>query len=233
MNKYSDMVESTFKIIEAGEKDQFLATLEFSWGEGDFKNKNDRTYPFEKVWKPAVETFENKVKASVVPGQSDHPMLSSNTQLASVSHILQKIWLEGKKAFARASILKTSKGVDLLRVLKSGVTLGASLRGMGEVDAQGNVKPGLTIQTVDLVLNPSFKDAKIGINNIVQESVILGEGCGHLSFDEKRMAGVHSGRQMLKENKRGKRTKEEGKLFTEAVVAGYMGTFEEWKERDA
>lgn len=203
MNKYSDMFESEFTIKEAGEKDQFLATLEFSWGEGDEKNKNGRTYPFEKVWKPAVEGLGEKVKSSVVPGQSDHPMLSSNTQLANVSHILSKIWLEGKRAYARASLLKTSKGKDLLRVLKSGVTLGSSLRGLGEMDAQGFVKPGLVISTVDLVLSPSFKDAKIGINNIVQESTILEPGSGELSVQEKKMAGIYSGRQMLKENKIG------------------------------
>jgi len=301
MDKFEDIFEAKIEITESKD-DQVLATIKFPWGRADVENKNKRTYPFA-IFKTAVEKLAEKIKRAYVPGQTDHPLMGGGTRLGDVSHILKNVWLKDKVAYAEADILKTSKGQDVLRVIKSGVSIGASLRGFGEVGSDGKVKKGLEIVSVDLVASPSFGDhARVGVDKIVIESTILDEAffslrdnlqteivkkfgkefwvvdfsdkevvfrkentsgfkkisyttkgddleltgeavsverkvqyeSQELSVEEKKMAGIYSGRQMLKENKRGERTKEEGKLFIEAVVAGYLSTFEKWKEeRDA
>jgi hypothetical protein len=79
---------------------------------------------------------------------------------------------ENKVAWARASILDTQKGRDTLKIIKSGVTIGASLRGFGEVDKEGKVKPGLQVKTVDLVVDPSFgADARVDQSSVIESYI--------------------------------------------------------------
>lgn len=298
MNKFEDLFEAKIE-IEESKDDQVLARIKFPWGKADSENKNKRTYPFE-IFKTAVEKLSEKIKRAYIPGMLDHPLMGGGTRLGDVSHILKSVWLKDKVAWAEADILKTSKGKDSLRVIKSGVQMGASLRGFGEVK-NGKVQKGLEIASVDLVANPSFgDDTKVGVNNIVIESIILNEeffslrdslqteivkefgkqywvvdfsdkevvfrkegtegykkisyktkgddleltgeavavtrkiqyeGIGELSNEELRLAGIYAPKARLMEQKVGQRTKEEGRLFTEAVVSGFLGTFDQWKEK--
>lgn len=230
MKDFLDLFESKIE-IEESENDQVLARIKFPWGKADSENKNKRTYPFE-IFKTAVEKLSEKIKRAFVPGQTDHPLMGAGTRLGDVSHILKSVWLKDKVAWAEADILKTTKGKDVLRVIKSGVSMGASLRGYGEVGSDGKLKKGLEIASVDLVANPSFgDDAKIGVNNIVIESTILERGIGKLSLEEKQMAGTFSGRQMLKEGEFQKRSKEDRQNFLEAVTADFEGNYADWKKK--
>ncbi len=226
MKKFEDLFESEVEIAES-ENDQVLATIKFPWGRADKENKNKRFYPFE-IFKNAVEKLAEKIKWAFVPGQTDHPLMGGSTRLGDVSHILKNVWLKDKVAWAEADLLKTSKGKDILRVIKSGCPMGASLRGIGEVGSDGKIKKGLEILTVDLVSNPSFgADAEVGVHNIVHESTILEPGIGKLSFEEKRLAGVHSG---LIESKIEKRSKEDTQCYQEYLLSGGKKTFLEWQE---
>jgi len=177
MDKFQDVFECEPWLQEAKGKDpKFLGTLVFPWGKSDTKNKNGRTYPHE-VLSSAVKALNDRIKASPVPGMADHPPQGSGTQLSGVSHILTKVWLDKDKvARAEAKILPTQKGKDALTVIKSNVRIGASLRGYGQVDKAGTVKPGVDIRGVDLVVDPSFgANATITQQNVFESESYMPE----------------------------------------------------------
>ena len=175
MNKYNDIFESTHRWTEAKDPN-YLGTLIFSWGRSDVFNKNHRYYP-HKIFTDAVNALNTRIGEVNVPGQVDHPLGGGSTRLGDVSHILTKVWMdENKVAWAEAKFLKTQKAKDALEVIRSNVPIGASLRGFGEVDKDGKVKPGLEIKTVDLVVNPSFgADARIDKSSVIESYVPEGE----------------------------------------------------------
>jgi hypothetical protein len=228
MNKFEDLFESKIE-IEESKDDQVLARIRFPWGRADTENKNKRTYPFE-IFKTAIEKLSEKIKRAYVPGTLDHPLLGGATRLGDVSHILKSVWLKDKTAYAEADILKTSKGKDVLAVIKSGVAMGASLRGFGEVK-NGKVQKGLEIASVDLVANPSFgQDAQVGIHNICLESTILEPGVGELSFEEKKMAGVGREARIIAEKLDVKIDRTDSRLYEEYMMAGGKESFVNWKK---
>lgn len=233
MAEFKDIFESEVT-IEESENDQVLAKIKFPWARADKANKNNRTYPFE-IFKTAVEKLSEKIKRAFIPGQTDHPILGGSTRLGDVSHILKSVWMKDKVAYAEADILKTTKGKDVLRVIKSGVSMGASLRGFGEIGSDGKVKKGLEITTVDLVANPSFgADAEITQANVMESTILEPiTGCGELSLEEKKMAGVFAGKRRANmENKiRQKATPTELHHYQEYVSSGGVGDFAYWKNK--
>lgn len=239
MDKYFDIYETKVDIaeLEEGKNKDVLAVLEFPFGVSGKINLNKRYYP-DQVWKDAINGLDKKIQASFVPGTAGHPMGGAGTPLKDVSHILTKVWVdENKKGWARATVLNTEPGRTTMTVLKSGTKkIGASLRGFGETDSNGAVKRGLELKTIDLVIDPSFaQDATLTPANII-ESTIIGEAkeqgetdIGNLSQDELRVAGSHI-KARLTEGKVGQRTKQEGSLFCEYIVAGGGLSFEDWKK---
>jgi len=229
MKEINELIGCKIEILES-KKEGVLAKIKFPFGKADTVNKNNRCYPLE-VFSTAVKNLGEKIKSAFVPGMADHPVGVSGTQLSGISHILTDVWLENGKAWASANILSTSKGSDILKVLKSGVQMGSSLRGSGEVDKNGMVKPGLVIDSVDLVCNPSFSDdARVGIDNIVCESTILEKGSGTLSNEEKKNAGVYNPRATIMENKIENRSKTDSKHYREHLESGGKLSFEDWKK---
>ena len=190
MDIYKDIFESVVKVVESKDKKSgFLDDIEFPWGRSDVFNKNHRYYP-HKTFASAVSELNTRIGKANVPGQVDHPLGSGGTRLGDVSHILTKVWMgENKVAWARASILDTQKGRDTLKIIKSGVAIGASLRGFGEIDSSGKVKSGLQVKTVDLVVDPSFgADARVDQSSVI-ESYIADE---KYEFSEDDLTAVTS-----------------------------------------
>lgn len=188
MEKFQDVVESTIRLKEAKDP-KSLGTLEFPWGRSDEENKNGRTYP-HGVLAPAVAALGKRIESAKVAGQSDHPLGGGGTRLSDVSHVLDAVWMDGKTAMARASILDTQKGRDALTVINSDVKIGASLRGFGEVK-NGKVQPGLEVRGIDLVMNPSFPTASIDKASVI-ESYMPGEE-GISAEDQAKIGKALSG----------------------------------------
>ena len=169
--EYKDVVESQlYELVEA-KGTAFLSKWKFSFGKSDVVNKNNRYYP-KKIFTSAVESLNTRIQKNPIPGMTDHPLGGGNTRLSDVSHVLLKTWMENGVAWAETGILDTTRGKDTLKILKSNIPIGASLRGFGEVDSSGKVKPGLEIRTVDLVCDPSFgPDATITQANVIESYI--------------------------------------------------------------
>jgi hypothetical protein len=93
-----------------------------------------------------------------VLGEVDHPT-NLRINLDRVSHMITEMWLDGPDGYGKMKILPTPMGNLVRTMLESGVKLGVSSRGSGNVnEADGNVSD-FDIVTVDIVAQPSAPNA--------------------------------------------------------------------------
>jgi hypothetical protein len=71
-------------------------------------------------------------------GELDHPE-SSVINLQNVSHLISEYWWDGDNVMGKIEILPTPAGNILKELVKAGVTVGVSSRGMGSLEQNGNV----------------------------------------------------------------------------------------------
>ena len=126
--------------------------------QGGVKNANQRVYPVNEITK-AVGTIMEQVKGGYsVLGEVDHPD-DLKINLDRVSHMITDMWMDGPNGFGTLKILPTPMGNRVKTMLESGVKLGVSSRGSGNVnEANGHVSD-FEIITVDVVAQPSAPSA--------------------------------------------------------------------------
>jgi hypothetical protein len=125
--------------------------------QGDIRNANQRVYSSQEIGK-AVKTLNEQIAGGYsVLGEVDHPA-DLRINLDRVSHMITKMWMDGPNGYGKLKLLPTPMGQLIQTMLESGVKLGVSSRGSGEVDGQGNVQ-GFEIITVDVVAQPSAPGA--------------------------------------------------------------------------
>ncbi len=125
--------------------------------QGDIRNQNQRVYSSQEIGK-AVKTLNEQIAGGYsVLGEVDHPA-DLRINLDRVSHMITKMWMDGPNGYGKLKILPTPMGKLIETMLTSGVKLGVSSRGSGEVDSSGNVQ-GFEIITVDVVAQPSAPGA--------------------------------------------------------------------------
>ena len=125
--------------------------------QGDIRNANQRVYSSQEIGK-AVKTLNEQISGGYsVLGEVDHPQ-DLKINLDRVSHMITKMWMDGPNGYGKLKILPTPMGQLVQTMLESGVKLGVSSRGSGEVDGSGNVQ-GFEIITVDVVAQPSAPGA--------------------------------------------------------------------------
>ncbi len=125
--------------------------------QGDIRNANQRVYSSQEIGR-AVKTLNEQISGGYsVLGEVDHPQ-DLKINLDRVSHMITKMWMDGPNGYGKLKILPTPMGQLIQTMLESGVKLGVSSRGSGEVDGNGNVQ-GFEIITVDVVAQPSAPGA--------------------------------------------------------------------------
>ena len=127
--------------------------------QGGVKNANQRVYPVSEISR-AVNTLNDQIKGGYsVLGEVDHPE-GLNVNLDRVSHMLNGMWMDGPNGHGKLKILPTPMGLLVKTMLESGVKLGVSSRGSGNVkeDGSGQVSE-FEIITVDIVAQPSAPGA--------------------------------------------------------------------------
>ena len=125
--------------------------------QGDIRNANQRVYSSQEIGR-AVKTLNEQISGGYsVLGEVDHPQ-DLRINLDRVSHMITKMWMDGPNGYGKLKILPTPMGQLVKTMLESGVKLGVSSRGSGEVDNSGNVQ-GFEIITVDVVAQPSAPGA--------------------------------------------------------------------------
>jgi hypothetical protein len=125
--------------------------------QGGVRNANQRVYPVNEIGR-AVKTLNDQISEGYsVLGEVDHPE-GLNINLDRVSHMINECWMDGPNGYGKLKILPTPMGQLVKTMLESGVKLGVSSRGSGEVDGSGDVSD-FEIITVDVVAQPSAPGA--------------------------------------------------------------------------
>lgn len=126
--------------------------------QGGVKNANERVYPVSEIEKAVGQLNEQISSGYSVLGEVDHPD-DLKVNLDRVSHMIEAMWMDGPNGYGKLKILPTPMGQLVKTMLESGVKLGVSSRGSGNVnEANGHVSD-FEIVTVDVVAQPSAPNA--------------------------------------------------------------------------
>ena len=131
----------------------------------DAKNQNGRIYPKDILMREVKNYKKVQVTERRALGELDHPE-SSVVNLQNVSHNVIDCWWDGNDVMGTVEVLGTPAGNILKELLKAGVKLGISSRGLGSVEELyedgGNtlkVKDDFELICWDFVSNPSTHGA--------------------------------------------------------------------------
>ena len=127
--------------------------------QGGIKNANQRVYPVQEIAK-ATKTLNDQITSGYsVLGEVDHPD-DLKINLDRVSHMITEMWMDGPNGYGKMKILPTPMGQLVKTMLESGVKLGVSSRGSGNMSEYGNGEVSdFEIITVDVVAQPSAPGA--------------------------------------------------------------------------
>jgi len=126
--------------------------------QGGVKNANERVYPVSEITN-AVKTLNEQIKeGNSVLGEVDHPD-DLKINLDRVCHMITNMWMDGPNGYGKLKILPTPMGELVKTMLQSGVRLGVSSRGSGNVDPHNGHVSDFEIVTVDVVAQPSAPNA--------------------------------------------------------------------------
>jgi hypothetical protein len=145
-------------VLESDDKDGKNLHLKGIAIQGGIRNANQRVYPVDEIER-AVKTLNDQIQNGYsVLGEVDHPD-DLKVNLDRVSHMITNMWMEGPNGYGKFKILPTPMGNLIRTMLESGVKLGVSSRGSGNVDDMSGKVSDFEIITVDIVAQPSAPGA--------------------------------------------------------------------------
>jgi hypothetical protein len=150
---------------------EFYAVLQ----KHDVPNRNGRTYP-EKILRREAERYKQIIEKGLSTSELNHPE-SSLIDLDRVAHLITEIWwdsniLMGKlllltsPGFHQSGVVST-KGDVAANLMRQGVSLGISSRGVGslkKVGEKNEVQDDFELICFDLVSSPSTPGAYLFSN---------------------------------------------------------------------
>tara|TARA_R100000005_G_scaffold95929_1_gene79602 strand:+ start:2386 stop:3048 length:663 start_codon:yes stop_codon:yes gene_type:complete len=168
------------------------------------KNQNGRVYPKDILAREVAEYKKGPVAERRALGELDHPE-SSVVNLSNASHNVLDCWFQDNDVVGKVEILDTPSGKILKELLRAGIKLGISSRGLGSVRELGEgtveVQDDFELICWDFVSNPSTHGAFMkpmnesvnlsspmnrfdSINNIIRE--IICETTGKCSINHTK-----------------------------------------------
>lgn len=126
--------------------------------QGGVRNANQRVYPVTEIQSAIKQINEQLTGGNSVLGEVDHPS-NLRVNLDRVSHMITEMWMDGPNGYGKLKILPTPMGNLVKTMLESGVKLGVSSRGSGEVNESNGEVKNFEIVTVDVVAQPSAPNA--------------------------------------------------------------------------
>ena len=128
------------------------------------KNANGRIYP-KALLEREIKRIMPAINERSVLGAISHP-IQPQIDLASSSHVITKLKLDGNQVFGELETLRTPNGKILEGLIESNVKLGISSRGLGSLresdDGTKYVQDDYGLITWDVVPNPSTPEAWLG-----------------------------------------------------------------------
>jgi len=141
----------------------------------DTPNRNGRFYP-ERILKREAENYKKAIDKGLSTSELNHPE-SSLIDLDRVSHIITDIWWDKNILMGKLKLLTSpgfhergivsTKGDQAANLMRQGVTMGVSSRGVGslkKVGERNEVQDDFELICFDLVSSPSTPGAYLFSN---------------------------------------------------------------------
>jgi hypothetical protein len=145
---------------------EFFAVLQ----KYDTPNRNGRFYP-ERILKREAERYKKMIAKGLSTSELNHPE-SSLIDLDRVSHIITDVWWDKNILMGKLKLLTSpgfhergivsTKGDQAANLMRQGVTMGVSSRGVGslkKVGERNEVQDDFELICFDLVSSPSTPGA--------------------------------------------------------------------------
>lgn len=145
------------ELDESGVKSLFIEGI---FAQAELKNRNKRVYP-KKVLEAAIDKYVKEyVDANRALGELNHPKeVAPNPERACI--LIKKLKWEDNNVVGKAKVLSTPCGEIVKSLIKDGVQLGVSTRGVGSISEKNGdsiVESDYAISAIDVVSNPSGID---------------------------------------------------------------------------
>jgi hypothetical protein len=162
MKLIREEIEKVEVITEGTGKDQKLY-ITGPFLQAECVNRNGRMYPFSIMEREVKRYNEQYVQKGRALGELGHPD-GPTVNLDRVSHKIVSLTCEGNNWIGKAQILATPMGKIAESLLKDGVCLGVSSRGIGSLreNNKGYKEVGedfMLATAADIVADPSAPDA--------------------------------------------------------------------------
>ena len=160
------------QLIENVSKENGNIVVEGILATAEVKNGNRRYYSRE-LWQRELDKYKELIKERRSLGELDHPE-SSVVNLKNVSHVVTDFNWDGDNVMGRIEILPTPSGNILKELIKNGVTVGVSSRGMGSLEPMGNVmevQDDFELLCWDFVSTPSNPGSFMGVLQEGKQSI--------------------------------------------------------------
>ena len=165
-DKHNEKVLREAKEMDYRNPFEFYAVLQ----KYDTPNRNGRTYP-ERILKREADNYKIAIEKGLSTSELNHPE-SSLIDLDRVSHIITDVWWDRNILMGKLKLLTSpgfhergivsTKGDQAANLMRQGVTLGISSRGVGslkKVGEQNEVQDDFELICFDLVSSPSTPGA--------------------------------------------------------------------------
>ena len=149
------------RVLNEGKDGSDAYFIEGIFMQAEKKNRNGRVYPRDILMKEAQRYTQEFVSTNRAMGELGHPE-GPTVNLDRVSHLITKLDVNEDNIVGKAKILETPTGNIAKSLLKEGVKLGVSTRGMGSLRERNGVnvvQPDFMLAAVDIVADPSAPDA--------------------------------------------------------------------------
>ena len=160
------VIKESYGQLEHSNPFEFYAVLQ-KYGT---PNRNGRVYP-ERILKREADNYKKAIQKGLSISELNHPE-SSLIDLERVSHLITEIWWEGHVLMGKLKLLTTpgfhergivsSPGDIAANLMRQGVTMGVSSRGVGSLVKKGEqneVQDDFELICFDLVSSPSTPGA--------------------------------------------------------------------------
>jgi hypothetical protein len=149
-----DNMEVLKEEVEIDGKKDHILRLKGPFLEAKTKNKNGRVYPMDLIEREVKYYKDEKIKKNRAVGTCDHED-SPQISLDRISHIIESLEMKDNLAIGVARVIDTPTGKILKTLVKEGIVLGMSSRGIGELEEDGTVKSSYKLLGIDAVLDNS------------------------------------------------------------------------------
>ena len=158
----SEEIQDVEYITEQKENGKKNYKIKGIFMQADIKNRNGRVYPQAVLEKEVRRYNKDQINNNRAYGELGHPE-GPTINLERASHMITKLYPDGKNFIGEAKILSTPMGEIVKNLLDDGAKLGVSSRGMGSL-AQKNganyVNGDFYLATAaDIVADPSAPNA--------------------------------------------------------------------------